>query len=282
MLAAQKSARRQFSKGILLCNSADAFYCSIEADVVMQRLISFGWASAGSLACTVGFFLFITGALAQSPAPDPASAPPPAVTAPAEPPWQQLLEAQQAILKATEQSRHDAALAAKNQADMIARRIDKLNLSLDSERDREWESILRTHQLALGVASVIAGVTLIGLLLSVLLHVRAMRKLTAAVNASLVVGPPHTHLLESIARIENQLLELERSLASPPEPEAKDAAHMERTAEVSKPRMALSLGEGDALNFLPSEIKRGPRRSLLARLKKLFPHLRHRTDPAAH
>ncbi len=248
----------------------------------MKRLFPFRWASAGALTCCGSFFLSIASALAEGPTFERSPVPQPTATTPAEPPWQQLLESQQAILKAAEQFRQEVALTSKHQADLVARRIDQLNQSFDSERDREWESILRTHQLALGVASVIAGVTLLGLLLSALLQVRAIRKLTDTVNASLLVGPNDTHLLDSVARIESHLLELERSLAAPPEATAKEIGRTEGSSSTFKPRMALSIGAGDALNFLPTEIKRGPRKSFIARLRKMFPIFRSRTEPASH
>ena len=240
----------------------------------MKRLCSSGWAIAGSLTCIGSFFLSVTGALGEIPAVEIAPASP-TITA-AEISFQQIQESQQALLKATEQLRLEAAAAWKSNTDLIARRIDHLHQSLDAEHEREWESILRTHQLALGVASVIAGVTLIGLLLSALLQVRAIHKLTNAVNAALLALPPDTQLPAAIARIEKQLEELERTLASPPEPTANEVTQLAHAPAARGPRMALSIGGGDALSFLPTDIKPGPRKSLLARLRKMFPAFRPR------
>ncbi len=223
---------------------------------------------------------------------------------------EQLQAQQAAALKNIEDGQQQIARALTQSMDNTVARLDAMNDALEAQRERSLEFIRDSNHLMLKVVAGLAGLLFLGILFMALVSSRALNRLSAVVLASPLMHPlPQPHALadepaearlltsdpaepreiqlqNAFKRLESRIAELE-SLAAHPESHetgasegraAKDQslppvaeAHAARVT--GSPRVALTVGEGAAIGFLPGEVEeRGehPKPKLFRRLRMLF------------
>jgi len=222
---------------------------------------------------------------------------------------EQLGAQHQVMLKTIERGQHEIALALTQSVENTLARLNAMNDVLAIQREKDLVFINDSNQLLLKVVSVLAGLLFLGILFTALVSGRAMNRLSAVVLASPLMRPlPSAHALEEtlvtsvlasrpaeslelqlqgvVKRLENRILELE-NLASQqqshePTPHVERAAKDQSLAPVTEahparvtcsPRVALTVGEGAAIGFLPGEVEdtgEHPKQKLFRRLRRLL------------
>src|SRR5713101_5870563 len=183
----------------------------------MRKPTRFGF--CGLAACMCFFCLSTATGLSQDAKPDePANPveghdlPPLPVSAPS---LRQLLEQNQAVLKALEQLREDREAALNRYTQTIVTQLDNLKDAFALQRGRELQNTQRTNHMILTVAGALAGLTLLAMLLSALLPVLVLKRIAAAPR----VPPAGTHVLENLSLISSAAGLLLREAAPPTQTE---------------------------------------------------------------
>ncbi len=267
----------------------------------------------GLAACMCSFCLSTATGLSQDAKPDEAAnsvagqdSPPAPVAAPS---LRQLLEQNQAVLKALEQLREDREAALNRYTQTIVTQLDNLKDAFTLQRGKELQNTQRTNQMIMTLAGALAGLTVLAMLLSALLPLLVFKRFASApavasagraVLASpsrvsreapllLHQAPEHAPTESApggaIEQFERRLLALEKRVAPlhPITPKALVSTGKPGSAptlpEVPavKPakaaRVAITLGAGEAITFLPREAglaKLHSFRAFLAKFKKVF------------
>jgi tetratricopeptide (TPR) repeat protein len=159
--------------------------------------------------------------------------------------YQQLQEQQQSMMReieqqrqdaagnarAVEQAREDAEAAAKRNADELEARLNRIEQSVTSEREREIEVMQSSHRFTLIMVSVFAGAGFFGMLFFAVFLLRIMNRRTETMLAQftghgfspgfgpLALGPGDTHVVpvnrvdQSTARFLNTIERLEQRIS---------------------------------------------------------------------
>lgn len=213
---------------------------------------------------------------------------------------------QQATLQAIEKARREFESGLAENASRTATQLNLMSQTLDLRREQDLKFIRDAHHLMLTVSSSLAGLVFVGITMLTLLSLRATnglaRLMSAAASARTpppparglaerppthsVATPPDAQFQTAIKRLEQRIAELERIASRRPSPEphpregeeppqATDRTEGEKPSPrpTSGPRVALTMGEGEAIGFLPSDMAE-PRvqikPNLFGRLRKLF------------
>src|SRR5664280_1712879 len=91
---------------------------------------------------------------------------------------QQLQEQQQTVLHALDQARQDAEAIAKRNNDAVDARLQRIEDSVNIQREHELENLQKSHRFALIIVGVFAGVGFFGMLFFALFLLRTMNRRT--------------------------------------------------------------------------------------------------------
>jgi hypothetical protein len=223
---------------------------------------------------------------------------------------EQLQAQQAATLKNIEAGQQQIARAFTQSVDNTIARLDAMNDALAAQRERSLEFIRDSNHLMLKVVAGLAGLLFLGILFMALVSSRALNRLSAMVLASPLMHPqppPHAladepaesrlltsypagarelELQSAVRRLESRIAELENLAAHPQahetgvaespagkDPSVPPVAEAHPARVTGSPRVALTVGEGAAIGFLPGEVEaRGehPKPTLFRRLRKLL------------
>jgi len=196
---------------------------------------------------------------------------------------------QRAILDAVERIRDDSHAALNRYTDAMLTQFNVLQESFAAQQVRDMEAVARLNRFTQNVVEIIIGATVLTVLTMAWIPLWATNRMAkkildigrarAAIPAGLAVPMPERLRIESaIERLEERLLTLE---AHPAESAAIGMEECEvqptqqtRSSKLEPtPRVALTVGEGSALVFLPHEVQSPPAgrlRRQFARLKKFI------------
>jgi hypothetical protein len=223
---------------------------------------------------------------------------------------EQLGAQHQVLLKTIERGQREIALALTQSVENTVARLSAMSDVLALQREKDLVFINDSNQLMMKVVSVLAGLLFLGILFTALVSGRAMNRLSAVVLASplmqsqpplpMFAGDPldtraltshPVELLENqlqgvVKRLESRIAELENLTSQPQSPESRShevrAIRNHPMAPVTEvhparvtcsPRVALTVGEGAAIGFLPGEIEETaehPKLKLFRRLRRLL------------
>src|SRR5664280_410229 len=91
---------------------------------------------------------------------------------------QQLQEQQQTVLHALDQARQDAEAIAKRNNDAVDARLQRIEDSVNAQRERELENLQKSHRFTLIIVGIFAGVGFFGMLFFALFLLRLMNRRT--------------------------------------------------------------------------------------------------------
>jgi len=242
---------------------------------------------------------------------------------------QQLQEQHQQLLKAVELIRQDTQIHLQRYATAMERirkdtdtslkqftaavdgKLERLNRTVASERERDLQTLRDSNQFALTSASIIVGLLLLEILFLAWLSMRAVNRLATRMSAwnserasfpgtvatveldatnplaGNLVEETNLRLQNVIEHLEQRLLDLEHTsnrvqatLISPASPVSFPPAHFRSSALPARPGKAsgvsLTIGQGESLIFLPHEREITPLRAYQGFLQKV----RKRLQPA--
>jgi HAMP domain-containing protein len=228
----------------------------------MRISLDGGLIEAGLAACISSFCL-----TAFSASPEIVAEQPPLSIAPTEIPAVERLQQQQQILfDAVERIRENSDLALQRYTDAV---LTQFNLVQEHFAAQEARNVAAAQRLDNRIQVVLA-VMIAGMILSLLVIAwiplwatnRMTRRIielsrargTLSVQQPSVNVPEQLEVESALNRLEERLLSLENGTGhAAPEPPASEPALTSRTSMT--PRVALAVGEGSALMFLPHEVQ---------------------------
>ena len=102
---------------------------------------------------------------------------------------QQLQEQQQTVLHALDQARQDAEALAKRNNDTVDARLQRIENSVNIQREHELENLQKSHRFALIIVGIFAGVGFLGMLFFAVFLLRIMNRRTEVMLAQFTAQP---------------------------------------------------------------------------------------------
>ncbi len=261
--------------------------------------VKFGFFGAGLAACVGAFCLQPLSGLSQNTRAlhesDQINATESSRPQPGSPTLQQWEDQHQLILGALERLNRSTDAALKRNSEMLGQQVSSLGQTIVAQYEREFASLQRANQRALAIMLVVLALALAGISALAILQLRALHRLTGFLLAgpaaladpsvsmrlpdgasSLVsnqLGEPASEsFLLALNRLDQRVAEVEKLNASrqialensravrAPAADAKPSIKSSLPRPGKYSHIALTMGDGQALGFLPEEALAAKRR----------------------
>ena len=205
----------------------------------------------------------------------------------------QLQEQYQAVLTALQTLRQEMQSESERRATSMTAQLTLLRQDFAAQHELDFQAMHRSNQTTLTIVLVMIGILALGVMFIALVPLRMMNRLAARVadsptgltlaaeDAYQAAFTPlersSTRLQSSVQLLEQRLLELELRATHPPS--AGPAAPSDAPGRFADPRpvpkapatsrVSLTMGGGEALMFLPQDVRAPKVRSHLTLLQKI-------------
>jgi hypothetical protein len=210
--------------------------------------------------------------------------------------FRQLQEQYKSAQASIEMLRQETQSEIERRATSITAQLTLLKQDVGAQHDLDWQAMRRSNQTTLTIVLVMIGILALGVMFIALVPLRMMHRLAARVAASPTeltlaaedayqaaftpLERSSTRLQSAVQMLEQRLVELETrstpphtSPAAPSDAPAKPSDSRSASKTPSTPRVSLAMGGGEALMFLPQDVrspKARPHLTLLQKIKQVF------------